>query len=584
MPVVGTAGHVDHGKSALVERLSGRDPDRWDEEKRRGLTIDLGFAWTTLPSGAEVSFVDVPGHERYLKNMLAGIEAIDVALFVVAADQGWMPQSEEHLAILDLLDVTTGVVALTKADTVDDDLLEVAILDISEKLQGTSLENAEIIPVSSTVGTNLDTLIEVLDSQAKMVDVPDRSRPRLWVDRAFAATGSGTVVTGTLLEGSLTTGDSIMLYPGGIGARIRGIQSHEQDRDLAVPGTRVALNLSGVDHAVISRGDMVGQDSEWVLASRFLVELKRTRYADGIGKRGAYHLHLGSAVTAMSVIGVRDSFAVVQIRSPLPAQAGDRFIVRDTGRELVVAGGRILDPQVSETRKALDAAHLINLSGVDETATSLLATRRIIESDHLRILSGGGRPAEGISIGPWVTTREHLDGIEARMINTVTRYHREHPLRIGMPLATLSEHLRVRPEIVECVVDGGETFTRVDHEVALVTHEVNLDTATEMRWGEARARLGADLAVPAESDLGVSPELIHLKQRAGELVRIGPGLVYLREQVDEIVEILRDLEDDFTVAALRDATGLSRKYVVPILEWTDREGLTTRRGNTRRAR
>lgn len=222
MPLIGTAGHVDHGKSTLVEALTGRDPDRWAEEKRRGLTIDLGFAWTTLGSAGEVSFVDVPGHERFLKNMLAGIEAIDVALFVVAADEGWMPQSEEHLAVLDLLGVDSGVVALTKTDAVDDEMIALIQMEIADRLVGTSLESAPILPVSARTGRGLDGLRAALAERAMAADHPG-DRPRLWIDRAFSMAGSGTVVTGTLTEGPIRVGDEIVLFPVRKRTRVRGL-------------------------------------------------------------------------------------------------------------------------------------------------------------------------------------------------------------------------------------------------------------------------------------------------------------------------------------------------------------------------
>ncbi|MFZ0012617.1 MAG: selenocysteine-specific translation elongation factor, partial [Acidimicrobiia bacterium] len=263
MPVVGTAGHVDHGKSTLIQRITGRNPDRWVEERERGLTIDLGFAWAILPDGPEVSFVDVPGHERFLKNMLAGIEAIDVALFVVAADEGWMPQSEEHLAVLDLLGVSRGVVAVTKADAVDEDLLELAMAEVGERLEGTSLSSAPIVAVSGRTGDGVPRLLGELVAQLPAKPF-DEGRPRLWVDRSFPVAGAGTIVTGTLLDGSLSVDDTVVIAPAGSTARIRGIQSHEKTHDSVGPARRVALNLGGIDHHDIRRGDMLGLPGQWV--------------------------------------------------------------------------------------------------------------------------------------------------------------------------------------------------------------------------------------------------------------------------------------------------------------------------------
>src|SRR5690606_12205606 len=255
MTVIGTAGHVDHGKSTLLQAITGRDPDRWEEEKRRGLTIDLGFVWGKLPSGREISFVDVPGHERFIKNMLAGIEAIDAALFVVAADEGWMPQSEEHLAVLDLLDVRRGVVALTKADLVDDELLELVTLEVHERLEGSSLEGAPVLAVSSRTGDGLDDVIAALDAIG--IDGEAGDDPRLWIDRRFTVSGAGTVVTGTLLGGPLRVGDILHVHPGHVRVRVRALESHEREHQRVDPHRRVAVNLADAPEH-LARGAMLG--------------------------------------------------------------------------------------------------------------------------------------------------------------------------------------------------------------------------------------------------------------------------------------------------------------------------------------
>ncbi|HEY7821199.1 MAG TPA: selenocysteine-specific translation elongation factor, partial [Acidimicrobiia bacterium] len=267
MPLIGTAGHVDHGKSTLIQQITGRDPDRWEEEKKRGLTIDLGFAWTTLPGGVEVSFVDVPGHERYLKNMLAGIEAIDAALLVVAADEGWMPQSEEHLAVLDLLEVRRGVVALSKIDKVEPELVELAHAEILEHLEGSTLEGVPVHPVSGVTGEGVDALLEDLAGQVGD-DVTGDGRPRMWIDRVFTVPGAGTVVTGTLLGDSLAVDDTVEIQPQRIQGRIRSLQSHEKSHDRVEAGRRVALNLAGVDSHEVERGDMVGAPGQWDVSTR----------------------------------------------------------------------------------------------------------------------------------------------------------------------------------------------------------------------------------------------------------------------------------------------------------------------------
>ena len=264
MTVIATAGHVDHGKSTLVLRLTGTDPDRWDEEKSRGLTIDLGFAGMELPSGRELSFIDVPGHIRFLRNMLAGVGAVDACVFVVAATEGWKPQSEEHLRILSLLGIERGLVVLTKIDQVDDDLFALAELDVEEHVAGTFLESAPVIGVSATEGLGIDNLREALD---RLVDeIPERdaaATPRLWVDRSFAPSGAGTVVTGTLAGGTLSVGDELSVLPGGRQARIRSLQSHHRQADTIGPGNRAAVNLTGVGHNDLARGHVLVEAGDW---------------------------------------------------------------------------------------------------------------------------------------------------------------------------------------------------------------------------------------------------------------------------------------------------------------------------------
>ncbi len=585
MPLIGTAGHVDHGKSTLVLRLTGRDPDRWAEEKRRGLTIDLGFAWATLPDGTNVSFVDVPGHERYLKNMLAGIEAIDVALFVVAADEGWMPQSEEHLAVLDLLGVGSGVVALTKADLVDEDMIELAQLEVEERLSASSLDGADIIPVSGVTGSGMDRLVASLQSLVAGVTPRDIGQPRLWVDRSFSASGAGTIVTGTLLDGSFEVEDRVTVYPSGATGRIRGMQSHELSETHLTPGRRVALNLGGIDRDAVGRGDMVGFDGAWDLSTRFTALVRAARYVEELERRGAYQLHIGTAVRRVEIVGIDGGLAVLRTTEPIPIAVGDRFIIRDTGRKLVIGGGRILDPAPGATKQALvDSARIDPDAGSDQIATSLLFIRGQDEVARISAHSLGGQPQ-----GAHVTAGLYLaHAVVERLSSEATRLvgeeHRAYPLREGLPLATLAERLGVPVAVTEMAVERSSSLTRLGPDVAMTTHQIAVDSADLATWERARASLDDGLDVPAISELGIDPELLHYLIRSGDLVRVSDDLVFLPEQVEVIKGSLAAMDDGFTVAEFRDAIGLSRRYVVPILEWADKKGLTARRGDTRVAR
>lgn len=583
MPLIGTAGHVDHGKSTLIHRITGRDPDRWAEEKQRGLTIDLGFAWTTLPDGTEISFVDVPGHERFLKNMLAGIEAIDVALFVVAADEGWMPQSEEHLAVIDLLEIDRGVVALTKVDRVDSDLAGLAEAEIRERLAGSSLEGAPVHRVSGVTGEGVDALLNDLASMTGDTGAGDR--PRLWIDRSFTVSGAGTIVTGSLLGGTLTVGDAVEIYPHGVEGRVRGLESHETSHDTVGPGRRVALNLAGIDHDQMERGDMVGRAGQWEISSRFAVSIRPARFTDGFDRRGAYHIHVGSSAHRVDVLGYDDGYAVLRTDRPIPLAVGDRFILRDTGRRMVAAGGRVLDPAPGRTRSALaDVRRADPGADPDDIAGWLLSVRGIDSLYRLEAHSGGGTPNAAVVVGDRAVVPDLLADLSERIGVIVDREHKERPLRPGVSIATLAERIGVDRDVAEIAVERADGLERRGPDVARPEHRAGLTETQEEAWRRARDRLAGSLAVPARHDLGLDEEVLHLKLREGELIRISPELVYLPDQVEEIRSILARLEDEFTVADFRDSADLSRKYAVPILEWSDKEGLTVRRGDLRRLR
>ncbi|HEX5695128.1 MAG TPA: selenocysteine-specific translation elongation factor [Acidimicrobiia bacterium] len=584
MPLIGTAGHVDHGKSTLIETLTGRDPDRWAEEKRRGLTIDLGFAWTTLQPGLEVSFVDVPGHERYLKNMLAGIEVVDAALFVVAADEGWMPQSEEHLAVLDLLGIDRGVVALTKVDLVDDDIVDLATIEISEKLAGTSMESSEVIPVSARTGLGIDRLRSALADLVSGVSVGG-DRPRLWIDRAFTVPGAGTVITGTLIEGPIQVKDTVEILPGHRTARVRALQSHETEVERAEPGRRLALNLSGIDRTDLPRGSMLGLPHQWRSTSRFSARLRLARYVTELPARGAFHLHFGSGAYPVQVRRHEGDAVLLEVSSPLPMRTGDRFVLRDTGRRLVMAGGMVVDPSPRAPARALaDVSRIDPRAGRDRIATDLLAVRGIDDLARLAAHSGGGSPIGAIEVGQTAVTQGRFDELRAEVEMMVSRQHVEHPLRAGVPSATLATSLDIGQDLVDRIVEESPGLSRIGPDVASIDHQQDLDDQQRESWAEAQTLLRSALTVPNTGDLGLDPELLHLLIRHGQLVRISDDLVFLPEQIDQLREAIGEMKDGFTVAEFRDQSGLSRKYAVPILEWSDREGLTFRRGDLRHLR
>ncbi|HEX4941134.1 MAG TPA: selenocysteine-specific translation elongation factor [Actinomycetota bacterium] len=345
--VVATAGHVDHGKSSLILRLTGMDPDRWEEEKRRGLTIDLGYAWCELPSGREIGFVDVPGHERFIANMLAGVGPVRLVLFVVAANEGWRQQSEEHLAILDVLGVEGGVVALTKQDLVDPDTLDLAEEQIRERLEGSALEKARLVRVSATTGDGLDELRVALDDLLAAAAPPPDSRARLFVDRVFTISGAGTVVTGTLGGSALAVGDDVELYPHGRTARVRSLQTHKRAATRARAVARVAANLAGTGRGDLARGDVVGAPGAWRPTTTFDGVFRPVRgLTHPVTGRGAFKVYVGAAeadarvrMLGGSTEGGEDVFVRITTTRPLVLDVSDRFVLRESGRQETVGGG-----------------------------------------------------------------------------------------------------------------------------------------------------------------------------------------------------------------------------------------------------
>lgn len=594
MPVIGTAGHVDHGKSTLVAALTGRDPDRWREEKERGLTIDLGFAWTRLGRG-EVSFVDVPGHERFIKNMLAGTEGFDAALLAVAADEGWMPQSEEHLAVLEALNVSRGVVALTKADRVDEDLAELAALEVSERLAGTALDGAAIVPVSAVTGEGMERLRGELAQVADACPVRDEGRPRLWVDRSFTVAGTGTVVTGTLVGGGLAVGDPVEFYPGGWKSRIRSLQSHETERRTARPGSRTAVGLAGLERGKTERGAMLGRPGEWVPSRRLLALLRRARYLDRpLTGRGAYQMHLGSGTwtirlrpvaEAEAETGPGEQLAVLELDRPAPVRIGDRFVVRDSGRRLIAGGGRVLEPTAPPGK--VRAGWAVRLRGAldgssGQRADALLEGRGMEKSGVLAAHSGGGAPAKGLAAGEIFLAKERAARLAEQARRTVASYHRDNPLRPGIPKASLASRLGVGAGALAALLSWEPALEERGSAVAETGFAPALREGEDAEWERIRRELReAGLQAPRVAELRADPELVHILVREGRLVRISDQLVYLPEQIEELWERLGDLPERFTVAAFRDAMGLTRKYAVPLLEWLDGSGATVRHGDER---
>ena len=562
MTVVATAGHVDHGKSTLVRALTGIDPDRWDEEKARGLTIDLGFANLSLPSGRELSLIDVPGHIRFLRNMLAGVGAVDGCIFVVSATEGWKPQSEEHLRILDLLGIKHGVVALTMTDLVDSDLLELAQRDVEEHIEGTFLDGAPVIPVAATDGTGLSSLTLALDGLVDRMGEPtDNDQPRLWVDRAFAPAGAGTVVTGTITGGTIHVSDELTILPGAQTARVRGLQSHHRSSEEVVPGNRVAVNLTGVSHSELARGHVVVRPEQWHRTSTFDAELNVLASLDhDVSRRGAYAVYIGSGefpakvrVLGPDKLAAGSSGSVrVYLKEALPLVAGDRYILRESGRDETIGGGQVLDVE-----PVLPASR----ATPDRSVERVVAERGWVDAAHLSRLVGA---VVEPNVGTWVVAPAALEETQQEVRQLV-----EAAGALGLDVASLNEHQRAVLDVIEDV-------------------QVSTGRATV---GEPNDPLADHPWVTELEDAPFNPPGPdgHDRTEVRELIRRGTvieqdGAFFAATALDEAARVLAAAFVDskgLTVADVRDLLGTSRKYVLPILGYFDNNGITRRRDEIR---
>lgn len=561
--VISTAGHVDHGKSTLVRALTGTDPDRLAEEKQRGLTIDLGFASAQLPSGRTIAIVDVPGHIRFLRNMLAGVGAVDACLFVVAAPEGWKQQSEEHLRILELLETNGGVVALTQIDLVDDELVELATMEIEEKVEGSFLEGAPIVPVDSLSGRGLEDLTAALDALMEATpQAADLDRPRLWVDRSFAAKGAGTIVTGTLTGGSVSVDDTLLVAPQNSTVRVRGIQSLYAEVDTVSPGNRVALNLSGIAHHEVGRGDVLVREGQWHHTATFDADLHVLDTVDHtVSRRGAHVAYVGSGEvpTVLRVLGPEaitpGGSSPVRLRLPhsLPLLPGDRFVLRESGRGETIGGGEILDiaPQVRASKAA-----------PDRSVDRVIAERGWVDADELQLLTGERREP---SVGNWVVEPQALTEMQERLVQAI-----EDSGALGLELAGLDQFERATVDTLDGAQTDGGRVTLGDVEDPLAGHPLI-------------AELAAEPFAPPKPDGHDRGEVRELVRR-GLIVEEG-GIFFATSSIDDasqrIANMLATRPDGVTVAEIREELGTSRKFALPLLAHLDGTGRTRRRGDYR---
>jgi len=561
MRVVATAGHVDHGKSSLVQALTGTNPDRWDEEKRRGLTIDLGFAHTTLAGGEGISFVDVPGHVRFLRNMLAGVGGVDACLFVVAATEGWKPQSEEHLRILELVGLRHGVVAMTKVDTVDEEWRDLQEMDIADRLAGTFLQGAPVVGVSSTTGAGLDELRSALTELVRSTPgATDAGRPRLWVDRVFAAKGSGTVVTGTLTGGTVGIDDQLSVA--GRSVRVRGIQSHGERHDRIAPGNRVALNLAGADHTDLQRGHAVVSAGQWRPTQRFDATLKvLPSLGHDVSRRGAWFAYIGSGEfpVRLRVLGTEriapggEGLVRLHLSTPLPLVRGDRFVLRESGRDETVGGGEVLDVQ-----PVLPASRARPDTSVDR----LVAEHGWIDADDVWVLTGERRDP---TIGRWV-----VDPVALTATRTAVRERVLSAGELGLDTAALDDRERA-------VLQGIDDVAIAD---GRARHAQARDPLADHPFLAVLQAGGFAPPDPTGVDKAQLRELIRRR-----LVVERDGVCFHPMAIDAAAltaaRLLTEHPAGFTVSQFREALGVTRKHAMPLAAELDARGITRRRDDLR---
>ena len=638
MRVIGTAGHVDHGKSTLVEALTGIHPDRLKEEREREMTIDLGFAWMKLPAGEEVGIVDVPGHRDFIENMLAGVGGIDAALFVVAADEGVMPQTREHLAILDILQIQGGVVALTKIDVIDDpDWLDLVEADLRHTLANTVLAGAPIVRVSARTGAGLPSLLSALSGcLAGRPPRPDLGRPRLPIDRIFTIAGFGTVVTGTLADGQLRVGDEVEILPAGRRGRVRGLQTHKRKEEVAVPGGRTAVNISGINVGEIQRGEVVALRGDYRPSRRLDVHFRLLADASlPVRHNMEVKLFIGAAevVARLRLLGSeellpgQEGWLQLELGQPVVAVRGDRYILRRPSPGETLGGGEVVDPHPKGRHKRFSAETLGRLeslargSPADVLLQALMALaaaplREVVAHSNLEKTSAAQAVAELFAEGQMLNlddihSREapplQSDALVAgagiwtrfaeRLIQEVADYHRANPLRPGIPREELKSRLKTLSKVSPRLFTAGlrklvaeGALAEKGPLVATPGHSIRFTQEQKSSVEKLLGRFAASPYAPpsvkeAQAEVGEDAYLALLE--LGQLAAVAPDVAFRKQDYDQMVaEVRRLLETQGTVSAaqVRDHFNTSRRYALALLEHLDAIGVTVREGDVRRLR
>jgi selenocysteine-specific elongation factor len=618
MFVVGTAGHIDHGKSALVLKMTGIDPDRLPEEKKRGMTIDLGFAWAVLPSGQAIGIVDVPGHERFVRNMVAGVGGIDAVIFVIAADDGWMPQSDEHFHIVRLLGIKTGLVALTKMDLVDDELLQLQADDIRDHLKGSFLEGCPIIPVSSITGEGTDELTKTLDSLlTDTIQRPDIGSARLFIDRRFTIQGMGTVVTGTLLEGSLSVDQQIEIQPPGKTARIRKLQTHQTEIEEALPGSRVAINLAGMEKMEVGRGDVVCARGTVAPTDKIAAELTLLSRSKFPLKNGfELSFLLGTADVLAKVYMLQSDLLKpgekklvrFHLKKPVAAKIGDRFIIRRISPQDTIGGGIVLDTElltgkknknkqieILKARKELTPESIISSELLKENKISLsrFQTNMPFSKDTIDgAMNSLSERGEILITGNVIVSKHSLEKYVEPACRLIEKDHQMRPWAGGIEPGILGKKLKIGPQRLPEVVDHLVSTGRVVIERGLLRypeHQAELKPDQKELQGKLNARLSASpLSAPVKKEfIDEDPRyevVINFLRDREEIIELKGGVLFTSRDferiVERVIEYLKQVKQA-KASDIKSHLATSRKYVIPLLEKLDHLGITVRDGDNR---
>jgi selenocysteine-specific elongation factor len=629
--VLGTAGHIDHGKSSLIRALTGTDPDRLKEEKERGITIELGFARLDLPSGRSMGVVDVPGHERFVRQMVAGATGVDVVLLVVAADDGVMPQTREHLAIIDLLGIERGVVALTKADLVDEDWLALVAADVESLISTTSIAGTPVVAVSSATGQGLAELLAALDSVADTTPSRHASLPmRLPVDRVFTIAGAGTVVTGTMWSGTASRDDAVEVFPGGQTGRLRGVQVHSESVESAHAGQRVALNVAGVDRDQIHRGDVIAAPGTLTVTDRFDAHFT---YLGVPGSDKEFesdtrvHVNHGTreVLGRVLLMGTRSlapgesAFAQVRLEESLAPRFDDRFIIRSYSPVYTVGGGVVLDalpprrttlrPEEGALLEALLAHDLSSASvglltsrGLPMTSAEVAAALGVARAQVADELNKAGLERVKVGNETAFVAREALEALVRAIERELLDFHEEHPTATGISTSALRDRVdrripsRAFDAVVERAVAEGSVVAekgQVRHAKAAVSalaqaREIRDAVVPLVSAGGLTPPTVAELATTLGQDQGLVRKALSTLGDEGEVVRVSSDLHFsvpaIGQAQSAVTRVLEDNPDGATAAQLREVLGVSRKFAIPLLEYFDAQGMTKRVGELRTLR